>query len=226
MKPRFTSPSRPPEQALGRKYEGDLAALVHCLCRRHRARPGEEFAVRVFPGARRTVQRCWNYSLQVGQSWDYPELCRALRGRGPREALMRKKLPLFGLHFLFLLCFDQATKWLYRPGRFPLYGSRKVIPGFFRPHSYPQQRRIFVLLLACRAASSSSLGLIVASLCRPGARHLLFPEDARGVQRGMKLSLSLILAGALGNQIDRGCGARLCDRFSRPLYPEPALAFF
>ncbi|HCS49345.1 MAG TPA: isoleucine--tRNA ligase, partial [Candidatus Aminicenantes bacterium] len=64
----------PPEQALVRKYEGDLAALF--IVSSVVSEPAPEFAVHVFraPGAK--CQRCWNYSLQVGQSRDYPELCR------------------------------------------------------------------------------------------------------------------------------------------------------
>jgi isoleucyl-tRNA synthetase len=64
----------PPEQALARKYEGDLAALF--IVSAVVIEPAEELAVRVSraPGAK--CQRCWNYSLQVGQSRDYPELCR------------------------------------------------------------------------------------------------------------------------------------------------------
>ena len=64
----------PPEQALVRKYEGDLAALL--IVSSVVSEPAPEFAVHVFraPGAK--CQRCWNYSLQVGQSRDYPELCR------------------------------------------------------------------------------------------------------------------------------------------------------
>jgi isoleucyl-tRNA synthetase len=64
----------PPEQALVCKYEGDLAALF--IVSAVVIEPAEELAVRVSraPGAK--CQRCWNYSLQVGQSRDYPELCR------------------------------------------------------------------------------------------------------------------------------------------------------
>jgi len=64
----------PPEQALVRKYEGDLAALF--IVSAVVIELAEELAVRVSraPGAK--CQRCWNYSLQVGQSRDYPELCR------------------------------------------------------------------------------------------------------------------------------------------------------
>ena len=64
----------PPEQALVRKYEGDLAALF--IVSSVVSEPAPEFAVHVFraPGAK--CQRCWNYSPQVGQSRDYPVLCR------------------------------------------------------------------------------------------------------------------------------------------------------
>lgn len=64
----------PQEQALVRKYQGDLAALF--IVSDVVIEPAEGLAVRVSraPGAK--CQRCWNYSLQVGQGRDYPELCR------------------------------------------------------------------------------------------------------------------------------------------------------
>ena len=64
----------PQEQALVRKYQGDLAALF--IVSAVVIEPAEGLAVRVSraPGAK--CQRCWNYSLQVGQGRDYPELCR------------------------------------------------------------------------------------------------------------------------------------------------------
>jgi len=62
------------EEALVRKYEGDLASLF--IVSSVVLESAEEFAVRISraPGAK--CQRCWNYSVYVGQSRDYPELCR------------------------------------------------------------------------------------------------------------------------------------------------------
>jgi isoleucyl-tRNA synthetase len=63
-----------PEQAFVRKYEGDLAALF--IVSSVVSEPAAEFAVHVYRAPGGKCQRCWNYSLQVGQSRDYPELCR------------------------------------------------------------------------------------------------------------------------------------------------------
>ena len=42
---------------------------------------------------------------------------------------MRKNLPYLAF-VVFLLCFDQATKWLVAR-QIPLFSSRAVIPGVF-----------------------------------------------------------------------------------------------
>jgi len=62
------------EEALFREYECDLASLF--IVSAVDLKPAEELAVRISraPGAK--CQRCWNYSVYVGQSRDYPELCR------------------------------------------------------------------------------------------------------------------------------------------------------
>jgi isoleucyl-tRNA synthetase len=62
------------EQALLRKYECDLASLF--IVSAVDLVPAEELAVRVTRAAGAKCQRCWNYSVYVGQSPDYPELCR------------------------------------------------------------------------------------------------------------------------------------------------------
>jgi signal peptidase II len=112
---------------------------------------------------------------------------------------MRKNLPY--LAFVFSLLFlDQVTKGLIARG-IPLYGSRKVIPGVFNlTHihnkgaifgffSQPQNRLVFLALVA---AALIALALV-----------LYYFVKTPTAERGMKLALSLILAGALGNQVDR-----------------------
>jgi signal peptidase II len=112
---------------------------------------------------------------------------------------MRKNLPYLTV-VLFLLLMDQLTKGLIAR-EIPLYGSRKVIPGFFSlTHirnkgaifgffSQPENRLVFLALVA---GSLIALGLVLYYFVRTPA-----------AERGTKLALSLILAGALGNQIDR-----------------------
>jgi signal peptidase II len=112
---------------------------------------------------------------------------------------MRKNLPY--LAFIgFLLCFDQATKWLIAR-EIPLFGSRKVIPGFFSLTHIRNKGAIFgffshsgsrIVFLTLIAASLVALALVIFYFIKTPA-----------ADRGMKLGLSLILAGALGNQIDR-----------------------
>jgi len=112
---------------------------------------------------------------------------------------MRRNLPY--LAFIALLVgVDQATKWLIAR-EVPLYASRKVVPGFFSlTHirnkgaifgffSHSGSRAVFVALFA---ASITALALVVYYFIKTPA-----------AERGTKLALSLILAGALGNQVDR-----------------------
>ena len=73
------------ERALVRKYEQDLGALFIVSAVTVEPGSAEELGVRVSraPGAK--CQRCWNYSLHVGTSREYPELCRRCEDvvRGP-----------------------------------------------------------------------------------------------------------------------------------------------
>jgi len=112
---------------------------------------------------------------------------------------MRKNVPYLAF-VVFLLFFDQATKWLIAR-QIPLYGSRKVIPGFFNLTHIRNKGAIFgffshagsqLVFPALIAASLVALALVVYYFLKTPA-----------AERGMKLALSLILAGALGNQIDR-----------------------
>jgi len=112
---------------------------------------------------------------------------------------MRKHLPYLAF-IVFLLGLDQVTKWLIAR-QIPLYGTRKVIPGFFSLTHIRNKGAIFgffshsgsrVVFLALIGASLVALALVVYYFIKTPA-----------AERGMKLALSLILAGALGNQIDR-----------------------
>jgi signal peptidase II len=112
---------------------------------------------------------------------------------------MRKNFPYFILVYSLIL-FDQVTKWVI-VRHVPLYSSRTVIPGFFNiTHirnkgaifgffSHAGSRFVFPALIA---ASLVALALVVYYFAKTPASEW-----------GMKLALSLILAGALGNQIDR-----------------------
>lgn len=112
---------------------------------------------------------------------------------------MRKNLPYLAF-VIFLLGLDQLTKWLVAR-QIPLYGNRKVIPGFFSLTHIRNKGAIFgffshsgsgAVFLALIGASLVALALVVYYFVKTPA-----------AERGTKLALALILAGALGNQIDR-----------------------
>jgi len=63
-----------PEAELARKYANDLPALF--IVSAVSIELAQEFAVRVSRAPGGKCQRCWNYSIHVGQDRDHPELCR------------------------------------------------------------------------------------------------------------------------------------------------------
>lgn len=111
-----------------------------------------------------------------------------------------KRNPFYFVFILVLILADQATKSLVARS-LPLYSSHRIIPGFFnltRIHNrgaifgfFSQDGRPFVHLILA-AASLLALILVIYYFFKTP------PSD-----RLMKLALSLILAGALGNLIDR-----------------------
>lgn len=112
---------------------------------------------------------------------------------------MKKNGPYF-LLALVLVVVDQVTKAIVA-GHVTLYRSIPVIPGFFnitRIHnkgaifgtfSQTGNSLVFVLLTA---ASLAALGFVVYYFFKTPATDTL-----------MKIALTLIMAGALGNQFDR-----------------------
>lgn len=111
-----------------------------------------------------------------------------------------KKNAVFLVIILLFFAADQASK-IAVAREVPLYSSLKVIPGFFNiTHihnkgaifgAFSQTENRFILVLL-PAASLLALGLVVYYFVKtPPAERL------------MKTSLSLILAGALGNLTDR-----------------------
>jgi signal peptidase II len=112
---------------------------------------------------------------------------------------MRKNLPYL-LLALALVAVDQASKAVVA-GRVTLYQSIPVIPGFFnitRIHnkgaifgtfSQTGDPTVFVLLTA---ASLAALAFVVVYFFKTPSTDRL-----------MKFALTLIMAGALGNQFDR-----------------------
>jgi signal peptidase II len=112
---------------------------------------------------------------------------------------MKKNLPYLVLVFVLVLV-DQVSKWLVA-GHIPLYSSRTIIPEFFNLTHIHNKGAIFGffsqsgrrgIFLALAAASFVALALVIIYFFKTSAS-----------ERGLKLALSLIMAGALGNQVDR-----------------------
>jgi len=112
---------------------------------------------------------------------------------------MRRNIPYF-LFILVMIALDQAAKFVISQ-TVELYESRTVIPGFFNITRIHNRGAIFgafnqsnnqIVFLALTAASLLALGLVVFYFFKTP------PSD-----RLMKISLALIMAGALGNLLDR-----------------------
>ena len=99
-----------------------------------------------------------------------------------------------------LVALDQVSKFIL--ARFvPLYSSVPVIPGFFSLTHIRNKGAIFGMFnrsgvksvtLLLMTASIVALGFVIFYFIKTPASH-----------RWTKVALSLILAGAVGNQIDR-----------------------
>jgi signal peptidase II len=112
---------------------------------------------------------------------------------------MKRNFPYLGL-VLALVFVDQASKWLVEK-HLPLYSSRTVIPGFFNLTHIHNKGAIFgffsqsgrpAVFLTLIATSFLALALVIYYFFKTSASDL-----------PLKLALSLIMAGALGNQVGR-----------------------
>jgi len=113
--------------------------------------------------------------------------------------MKRHHLPYFGL-LAGLVALDQLTKAVVVK-LVPFYGNVSVVPGFFSISHIHNRGAIFgtfsqspspIVTIGLAAASLFALVMVVVYFFRTPAS-----------QKGMKLALTLILAGALGNFIDR-----------------------
>jgi signal peptidase II len=112
---------------------------------------------------------------------------------------MKRHLPFLGL-IAGLVALDQAAKAVVIK-LIPFYGNVSVIPGFFAISHIHNRGAIFgtfdrsgspIVTILLAAASLFALVMVVVYFFRTPAS-----------QMGMKVSLALIMAGALGNFIDR-----------------------
>ncbi|MCP2619654.1 signal peptidase II [Candidatus Aminicenantes bacterium AC-334-K16] len=113
---------------------------------------------------------------------------------------MRKQdLPYYFLVIVLFLV-DQLTKfWIQQ--KIPLYGHLEVIPGFFNLTHIHNRGAIFGFF-AHTSNPVVQIGLAVASFLALGFVIFYFIRTPAS-ERILRISLSLILAGALGNLTDR-----------------------
>jgi signal peptidase II len=107
---------------------------------------------------------------------------------------------LYFVTILFLLFVDQATKTIVSTS-FILYESRVVVPGFFNLTYIKNRGAIFGFFSTNQSFLVYAL-LTLASLAALGLVIYYFYKTPSS-ERFLKISLSLILAGALGNLTDR-----------------------
>lgn len=107
-----------------------------------------------------------------------------------------------------VLALDQLTKTAIASS-LPLNASQSIIPGFFNLVHVHNKGAIFgffsqpgnsLVYLLLTLASLAALGLVIYYFIKTPSTEWL-----------LKVSLSLILAGALGNMIDRVCRGYVID---------------
>ena len=112
---------------------------------------------------------------------------------------MKKHAPFLGL-IAGLIALDQISKavvvWTV-----PFYGHASVIPGFFAISHIHNKGAIFGTF-SQSGSPLVTIGLIAAQLVALAMVIIYFLKTPAS-QKGMKLALSLIMAGAVGNFIDR-----------------------
>lgn len=112
---------------------------------------------------------------------------------------MRKTTPYL-LLVLFLFILDQITKWVIAQNII-LHTSVSVIPGFFNLTHIRNKGAVFGFLAQTESPLVKNFLLLASlvALCVVIYYFLKIPSS----QKFLKLSLSIILAGAMGNMVDR-----------------------
>ncbi len=119
-----------------------------------------------------------------------------------------KKPGFYYVVILFLIALDQATKALVVK-RVALYQSVPVIPGFFNITRIHNKGAIFGMFSqsGSRLVTGLLTGASLLALCFVVFYFIKTPAS----ERLMKFSLTLILAGALGNLSDRVLRGQVVD---------------
>jgi signal peptidase II len=112
---------------------------------------------------------------------------------------MKKHAPFLGL-IAGLIALDQISKAVV-VRTVPFYGHASVIPGFFAISHIHNKGAIFGTF-SQSGSPLVTIGLIAAQLFALAMVIIYFLKTPAS-QKGMKLALSLIMAGAVGNFIDR-----------------------
>ena len=112
---------------------------------------------------------------------------------------MKKHAPFLGL-IAGLIALDQISKTVV-VRTVPFYGHASVIPGFFAISHIHNKGAIFGTF-SQSGSPLVTIGLIAAQLFALAMVIIYFLKTPAS-QKGMKLALSLIMAGAVGNFIDR-----------------------
>lgn len=112
---------------------------------------------------------------------------------------MKRRLPYFLLIILILIA-DQASKiWIART--LPLFSHRSLIPGFFNLTHIHNRGAIFGFLSRSPSPAVHYFLMMASLVAFLLVLYYLFKTPPQ--ERFLEISLSLILAGALGNLIDR-----------------------
>lgn len=119
--------------------------------------------------------------------------------QGIRERHVSRKLRIFLAAVAVMLPLDQITKWLVRDRLRENIDSVDVLPGFFQLVHVENSGAAFGFL----NGKSWAMYVFIPFTLVAGGILISMLKDLEDDERFMPLSLGLILAGAIGNFIDR-----------------------
>jgi len=126
--------------------------------------------------------------------------------RSTADVLVTRRLEFVAA--LGVVVLDQITKALIR-GRFGLYDTVAVIPGFFNLTRIHNTGAAFGMLNATDLPMKTAILGLVATVALVGLA--LYAASLPAGQRMTRLGLSLIIGGAAGNLIDRVAAGYVVD---------------